>query len=158
MITQIDIIFEGKLPGVDMYLLIRTLLNNISDEREPYFNEPEDSSVTTHSDIIGVFESEELIDFVVSFDELNIFGISIPNIFSQTFVQGKEVELLLFFDFSDLDFRDGRTSIDNLRIWTTKFQEAFKFEYFRCQIDNGNADQYYFDSHGLGPWYHLLDT
>jgi len=154
MITAIDIIFDGKFSTVDLHSLLEALLVNYKDI---YFNEPEDVSFETRDDIINIFNKEPSIDFVISSHGLNIFQISIPNVFIQFFVHEGEIELLLFFDFKDLDFSDYKTSIDQLRLWTAKFQEKFKFEYVRCQIDNGNEDEYYFDSNGIGPWYELLD-
>ncbi|SHN16880.1 hypothetical protein [Mucilaginibacter sp. OK098] len=154
MITAIDIIFDGKSSIVDLHSLLEALLVKF---RDVYFNEPEDVEFTTHEDIINVFKSEVHIDFVVSLNELNMFGIAIPDVFANLGVYNGEIELLLFFDFKDLDFSDYKASIDHLRIWTTEFQNKFKFEYVRCQIDNGNEDEYYFDSHGIGPCYNFLD-
>lgn len=153
MITAIDIIFNGKLSTVDLHSLLENVLINY---RDVYFNEPEDVLLVTHDDIINVFNKELRIDFVISSRGLDIVEISIPNVFIQFLVSEGEIELLLFFDFKDLDFSDYKTSINQLRLWTARFQNKFRFEYVRCQIDNGNEDEYYFDSNGIGPWYDLL--
>lgn len=154
MITAIDIIFEGKFSIVDLHSLLESLLINYKDL---YFNEPEDISFATHDDITKIFNTETYIDFVVSSNEINMFGISIPNVFANLGLYNGKIDLLLFFDFKDLVFNDYKTTIDQLRIWTKKFQEKFQFEYSRCRIDNGNEDEYYFDSQGVGPLYKFID-
>lgn len=64
------------------------------------------------------------------------------------------LNLLLFFDL--IDFMEGeyKAALNTLKIWCEEEMiKLYGFANFACRMDNGNADEYYFDRKGLGPLY-----
>ncbi|SMP29221.1 hypothetical protein SAMN06264346_11188 [Chryseobacterium profundimaris] len=47
-------------------------------------------------------------------------------------------------------------NLDYVKIWTKEFQKNYNFEYYICQMDNANEEEYYFDSNGTGQLYDKL--
>ena len=127
--------------------------NILYSMREVRFNYPEHKNSLNYHELDNILKSNEYVDFIITTDFLSLDDINIENVFINLEKDDKEVELLLFFDIYDIRHE---TSIDNLLIlnkWAKKFQSKYNFEFTICQMDNGNKNEYYFDSNGLGPLY-----
>lgn len=150
----VDLKFTGKLSKIDFSFIDNMLI----DMREIRFNYPENIDTSDYDEIINILHLYDYIDFIISTDVLNINEVRIENVFINVGKDNEEVELLLFFDIYDIGYR---TSYDNLSIlndWTKRIQDKYNFEFAICQMDNGNQNEYYFDSNGPGPlWDNVLD-
>ncbi len=60
---------------------------------------------------------------------------------------------MFFFDLEDLNEATQKMNIDYLKEWAEEIQKEYNFNYFICQIDNANKEEYYFDSNGIGKLY-----
>ncbi|WP_166923471.1 hypothetical protein [Flavobacterium poyangense] len=143
----VDLLFKGKLSKIDFSFIDKMLENS----REIRFSYPENSSASDYSEIIKILYSNDYVDFVVTTDVLNSDGIRIENVFINIGKDNEEVEVLLFFDLFDIGYK---TATDNFLIldnWAKKNQANYNFELMICQMDNGNENEYYFDSNGFGP-------
>ncbi len=61
--------------------------------------------------------------------------------------------MLIFFDLKDVAIGGNKEKIDGLMERSLGFLKTHHFDAVRCPIDNGNADEYYFNEHGRGPLY-----
>ena len=132
-------------------------LNNIFlKARELYFNSPETLSAKTIDEALEIINSNPYIDFVIYTDELSIHGKNVPRVFINLGRQNDEIEILFFFDLMDLCEPSIKQSIDFLKKWALEFKNEYRFAYFICQIDNGDREEFYFDSHGIGKLYERI--
>ncbi len=133
-----------------MSLLTEDLLLNC---RDASFHFPEDSSFKTIDEIIVIYNCNNYVDFALSLNAVNIGELVIPNVFANIGIDDGVFELLLFFDLKDVASGNYKYSIDILQYASFQFQNKYGFNSFRCQIDNGNENEYYFDNNGVGPLY-----
>lgn len=150
MLTLTEIIFSGKISTINISSFTKDMLSNYKEINldSPYF-----AQVITSDEVINIFKTSDYVNLVITYDKFNILEINIPRVFSNIGIENGEIEILIFFDLKDLNGTSYKEIINILRDWCKKFQESYKFDYFRCQIDNADEDEYYFDSYGLGPEY-----
>lgn len=152
MITLTEVIFKGSFIKVNLSFL-KTF---IKDSKETRFNFPETRVLLAYDDIVRAFSSSDYVDFVLSANKVEIGDKFIPNVFVNLGLNEGIYELLLFFDLADINSKSHMESINLLKEWTNKFQKQYGFEYLICQLDNGNQNEYYFDSNGIGPLYRYV--
>ncbi len=151
-VTLTEIIFIGKKSAIGLFRLLKDLLTNYKNAR---FNSPE-NSLTTFENINEIFNTNDYVDFVVTLDKLRTFEEDIPNVFVNLSADGERVELIFFFDLKDLKSKNYKKNIEALQVWAIAFKSKYCLEYFRCQIDNGDEEEYYFDINTWGPMYNML--
>ena len=129
-------------------------LKNLIEESERfYFVAPEDSSVMSFNEVIETINSNVYIDLVINTDALNVFDKKISNVFVNFGRAADETEILFFFDLRDLNTLSNKAGLDYLKTWAIDFKTKYSLDYFICQLDNGDKDEYYFDSFGTGKLY-----
>lgn len=150
-IMLIEVIFKGLFSIVDFKFVKKLLI----DAREVYFTSPEVNSPVTFSSAMRIINSKKYVDLVINTDCLQIKDKIVPKVFiiGRT---NEEIEILLFFDSKDLKETNEKMNIDYVKIWTKEFQKKYNFEYYICQMDNANEEEYYFDSNGTGQLYDKL--
>lgn len=154
--SQVDIIFKGKHSGVNFDFL-NDLLHG---SKEVSLNYSDIYSVLSSADIheiLDVFRSNNYVDLIISTQCLVIKGIDIPGIFIDLTRNEDELELLFFFDVKDFVIGTYKKRVDELEKWARHFAADYGFDYFVCQMDNGNEEEYYFDSNGIGPFYKMIE-
>ena len=154
MNSLIEIIFRGVLPSINLDFLKGVFLK----AKELYFNSPEISSVNTFDEAVEIINSNAYIDLAINTDELSIYGKNVPKVFINLGRNNDEIEILFFFDLKDLCEPSIKESIDFLEKWALEFKNEHKFDYFICQTDNANKEEYYFDSHGKGKLYDRISS
>lgn len=140
----IEIIFKGGFPTLNFSFLKRLLLNS----KEVRSMDPEINSIKDFDEMINIINSNSYCDLVISTDCLDIRGRIIPSVFINLARNNNEVEILFFFDLMDLKESDFKMSLDYLKDWIEEFQIKYNFNYFICQADNADQDEYYFDING----------
>lgn len=148
----LEIIFKGFFSILNLGFL-PTLLANSKDVR---FNVPENSSLNNFEEILKIFQDNEYADLAISTDEFHIGEKVIPRVFINLTKDSDYFEMLVFFDFHHFIKNDMINSADEIMSWANSFQKRYKFDYYVCQIDNADEEEYYFDSNGLGPLYDKL--
>lgn len=149
MNSLIEIIFRGVLSPVNLDFLKELVMR----AKELYFNSPEISSVKTFDEVVEIINSNAYIDLVINTDELSIYEKNVPKVFINLGRSNDDIEILFFFDLKDLHEPTIKESIDLLKKWAMEFTNEYKFNYFICQTDNADKEEYYFDSHGTGKLY-----
>ncbi len=152
-LTLTEIIFTGRLTDISLSTLIEDLL---IDGNDINFISPEVQISNTKNEIINVLETFDYIDLTIAYNYFNGLGINIPRLFCNMGIENGKLEILLFFDLKDLEGTTYKTIIDKLRDWCIKFKEHYNFSYMRCQLDNGDKEEFYFDCNGLGPEYNKI--
>lgn len=144
----LDFIFSGEFGLIDLSFII-FLLN---DYREIRFDYPEISTDFKFENIIKVLNSNDYVDLAISIDGLFMEDINIKDVFVNLGLNNSKIELLLFFDITDVELESISTKerLFFLKTWAVKFNEKYNFNYFVCKMDNGNENEYFFDSHGIG--------
>lgn len=146
----VELIFRGSLPSVNL-----NFLNNlVVGARELYFNSPEMSTVKTLEEVLEILNLNDYVDLVINTDELNMYKKNIPKVFINLGRNNDEIEVLLFFDVMDIKEPTLKTSMDFLKKWAIEYMTNYNFNYFICQMDNGEKEEYYFDSNGPGKLYY----
>lgn len=143
---KVDVVFRGFLADVNLQFI--TLL--LEKSEECYFSSPEYNLDVDLVAILDVIEKSSYVDFYIVSTEVVISEIHVPNVFANIGVDNGKVEILFFLDVQYLS-SDFKTSLNLLNQWMKQFSTKFGFKYFRCQMDNGNEEEYYFDSNGYGP-------
>jgi hypothetical protein len=151
MITSklIEIIFKGIFLSTHPGFLSKLLIGS----KELRFNSPEVSSNYNSYEVINIFQTNDYVDLVIITDKLEVNAKSIKNVFINICRNDTELKVLLYFDLNDVAIGTDKDNIDYLKSWTNEFMNKYNFEYFICQMDNANEDEYYFDTIGLGPLY-----
>lgn len=143
MKTLIDLEFKGELPAVNL-----AFLKNLFDEKgDIYFVQPDVSGFETYNDVVQIINSNSYIDLVISTNSFHVFDLVIPNVFVNLGRNEHQIDLLYFFDLSDVGNLVGLDRLRYLREWATAFKNEFGFNYFICQDDYG----LYFDTNKEGP-------
>ena len=145
----IEIIFKGLFSVLNVGFLSELIVN----ARAMRFNYPEEFVATDLSQIVDIFNKAEYVDFVVTTNRFVINESAVPNVFINLTKDGNDAELLVYFDYEDVN-RD--IGIDKLIGWANVFQKKINFEYHVCQMDNADENEYYFDSNSKGPLYAKL--
>ncbi|MDN5478775.1 MAG: hypothetical protein L0G39_17765 [Chryseobacterium sp.] len=148
----IEIICKGLYPTLNFNFLKKLLLN----AKEARFVDPEINSIKDFDEIMNVINSNSYCDLVMSTDFLDIRGKIIPRVFINLGRNNDEIEILFFFDLKDLKESNFKMSLDYLKDWIEEFQKKYNFNYFICQIDNADHDEYYFDINGQGKLYNTV--
>ncbi|SFN28184.1 hypothetical protein SAMN05421594_2032 [Chryseobacterium oleae] len=148
----IEIICKGLFSVLNFNFLEKLLLNS----KEARFIDPEINSIKDFDEMINIINSNSYCDFVISTDFLDIKGKIIPRVFINLGRNNDEVEILFFFDLKDLKESNFKMSIDYLKDWVEEFQKKYNFNYFICQPDNADLNEYYFDIHGKGKLYNTI--
>jgi len=154
IVIVLDIIFKGKFSTTNFNFLKELLVK----ANEVRFNSPETLVVDTYETVVEVFHSNSYADLVITTDSLVINEVNVPHVFINLTRDGNEVELLFYFDLKDLGIDSYKNKFDTLKNWTLAFNATYGFDYFVCQMDNGNEEEYYFDSNGPGPLYNVIEA
>lgn len=148
----VDIIFRGTFSKLNFSFLESLLVNS----KEVRFNDPAIDLVKDFEKIIAIIKSHDYFDLVINTDFFTVDEKTVPKVFINLSRNKQDVEILFFFDLDDLKEITLKESLNYLKEWMQKFQNKFGFEYFICQIDNANEDEYYFDIKGFGKLYNNL--
>ncbi|MEG1199912.1 MAG: hypothetical protein RSD53_11005, partial [Algoriella sp.] len=124
--------------------------------REVYFTSPEVNSLITFNNVKRIINSNNYVDFVINTDCLQIKNKIVPKVFINVGRNNEEIEILLFFDSKDLKESSQKMNINIIKNWTNEFQKLYNFEYYICQMDNADEEEYYFDINGNGRLYDKL--
>lgn len=145
----IELIYKGLLHKLNF-----TFLRNIlMDAREVRFNFPELNFAMNIDEVIKTINSNSYVDLIINMDFLEIKEKIVPNVFINLSRNNDEIEVLFFLDLVDLKEATPKSNIDYLKNWAIEFTKKYNIEYFVCQIDNAEKDEYYFDSNGIGKLY-----
>lgn len=148
----IEVIFKGVFSTLNFSFLGDLFIK----AKEVRFNDPEIDLVKDFEKMTAIINSNDYFDLVINTDFFSVSRITVPKVFINLSRNKEEVEILFFFDLEDLRETDLKKSLDYLKKWVQEFQNKFGFEYFICQIDNANDDEYYFDIKGFGKLYNNL--
>ncbi len=152
MDSLVDVIFKGELSSVNLSFL----KDIIAKAKKVYFISPE-IVFGSFEEAVRIINSNSYIDFVINTDELIVREKKISKVFINFGRDGYYVDVLFFFDLADLGEPTMRENIEFLKKWALGFKDDFKFDYFICQMDNADKEEYYFDSWGYGKLYDTID-
>jgi len=150
----IELIFKGSFINLDFNLL----RNLIKEADEIYFVCPEISSIRTFDEAYKVFQLNTYVDFVIKTNHLHIDQKNVERVFINIGRNNDDIDFLFFFDLKDINEGDKKRNLMLVRQWMAQIQKKYNFQYFICQMDNANNDEYYFDSNGVGRLYKELDN
>lgn len=145
----IELIFKGTFANVNLIFLKKL----VAEAKEIYFNSPEISSIKTFEKVIETLISNTYVDLVITTDNLHINKETVSNVFINLERNDEKIEVLFYFDLNDLNKSISTESIDYLMNWMLEMQHEHNFQYFICQMDNADKNEYYFDSNGIGELY-----
>lgn len=149
----IEFIYRGLSKDVQTEFLKELL----TEAREVYFNFPKvNATILSYSDVVKVIDSENYVDLVINTDYLHINSKVVPKVFINFGQSDENVELLYFFNSDDLGCLNNKAAIEYLNGWADNFFKTYRFNYFICQMDGADEDEYYFDSLGKGKLYSFL--
>jgi hypothetical protein len=149
VINLMDIIFRGEYATLNLNFLKELLLK----AKEVRFSYPEISTPDTYDGFMEVFHSNSYADLAIITDHLEINNVIVPHVFINLTRDENEFELLFYFDIRDYGNGTHREKLDELEKWARSYSADYGFNYFVCQINNANLEEYYFDSEGHGPLY-----
>ncbi|MGE7773786.1 hypothetical protein ACQKLP_03645 [Chitinophaga sp. NPDC101104] len=146
---DVDLVFRGNLPRLNL-----AFLEFLPDKSiEIMMDDPADVEVQTGGEIMDVFRRHPTADCIFKTNDLVIANRKLKYAFIHIMRMGNTVELLLFFDAQELSAPTFKKNLDLLAAWSASFREEFGFDEFDCRIDNGDADERYFNDQGTGPLY-----
>lgn len=151
--NTIDVIFNGDFRQIDINVLRQLTLHAY----EVRINTPDDLSFESDEQLISLVNQLEYIDLVIGHDHL-ILNIVPPvrAVFINPTRSGDDFEILFFFSIKDFGAGTDMERMTLLNEWALSFQQQYGFNHFVCQMDNGDKDEYYFDSNGPGPFYQYI--
>ncbi len=146
----IELIFKGLYSSLNFSFLEKFLF----EAKEIRFNFPEnqDSSIS-FDESLSIIHSNEYVDLTINTDHIEMSEKIVPRVFINFGRNNNEIELFFFFDVNDLNEQTLKKGIDFVRNWSKTIRTKYDFQYFICQMDNADSDEYYFDSNGIGKLY-----
>lgn len=150
----IDLIFKGSCQQIDISVL-RQLTLHASEVR---ISTPEDEDILFENDeqLIALVSKLDDIYLVIGNDHCILNSEPVRAVFIDATRNGDSFEILFFFSIKDFGSGTDMERMTQLNDWAQSFQQQYGFSYFVCQMDNGDKDEYYFDSNGRGPFYQYI--
>jgi hypothetical protein len=143
----VDIIFKGKMPSLNLdFLKIWLDKCNYS-----YWTIPEDVGADSFADIVKTIQAESYVDFIISTNHLEVLEKHLKRVSINLVKDEEELEVLIFMDVADVDRAPIKENLTYINLWMLYMKDKYNFNSFRCQMDNGNSQEYFFDSTGPGP-------
>ena len=140
----IEIIFTGSFSELNFNFLKDFIVKS----KEVRFNDPEVNLLDCFNEVLDVINTYDYSDLVINTDFLTIDKKVVQKVFINLGRNHDKIELLLFFDLKDLNEDSVNVSLNCLKDWCKEFQNKFNFQYFICQPDGAENNEYYFDSNG----------
>jgi len=149
--TLIDVIFKGPLNGLNL-----DFIKGLSSEaRELRLDYPEVAG-EGDDEIWSIFINNSESAVTIGTDKLLFLSQIVPNVFINIIRNEEQVELLIFFDLMDLMGHTYKERIDKVKSWSEELLRNANLKYFLCRFDNGDEDEYLFDSNKYFPLYFKL--
>lgn len=148
----VETIFKGNSRKINFLFLHDLLIG----AHQVYFNFPVSVKDVTPPNILATVNGNTYVDLVINTNNLLVNGKFVRKVFINLGKQDDLIDILFFFNVDDLGLDDSKANLKLLKLWAEKFAIMFGFEYFICQFDNAEKNEYYFDANGYGPLYDNL--